>query len=748
MQAGALVGSDVQAFTSRVLVNGTSRPVMSWSVDRDIVGDLPEQVVAGGGVKQATGSIEWAADADLSDGSLNPWNPSTGWIPVEGDTVDIFAGDGVSEWRQFTGVIDTSSGTIGGGFTSRIVDRIDDLSVRANLPALVDVMPPLTPTGDFRRFRLSPRWVIQQSLRRAGFYATPAPEAHTVLDVPAFGGMWPYIGSMIRCARGSDASSAPIWPNGTHVADLNAAYAPSGPRTGAQPVQLTMNIAAAHKGVTTMQVLYGASHIILRATTANVLFMVNNTVICNVPRTGDVVAQAFFSGGTARLRTSTGQDATGTAAWSVSSPTTEVRIVADVNSLVNGFVVSHPQQPWHEFANIEWTATVNIASGAMQGVQAALKATRGQSVREVLDDVSGALLWPHWIDENGVMQVIQSDIMRGRGSAQTVTTLDDVRELDWEKTLLGVRSQIVMSYDRATINRRKDYSLPVHESAESVVLKSGEEHVSLISPGSDEWLMLDTSAAGVDDTANINAGIGTWVGGVYTDGVTERWTNLVGHQIDVSFAEVGDGTWKITHTAKTLDPGWQVELRSVSGDFMGSTVLWPNWWEKNLPIARAKGSFGTTTVTRTPSIAGNRGPALEHSCGLWATGATDATETTVVDAIADFLSGQVASPQPTITNLRVGFDPRRQLGDVITISSPNFMGVTLTCLIVGKHDSAGASYQQSLTVRVIDATTTFTTYAGFAEAWGPSADYDSFAAAWDAISTYTDFNNDPLRGTH
>ncbi|ALQ32204.1 hypothetical protein ATC04_17785 [Arthrobacter sp. YC-RL1] len=179
------------AYTSRVLVNGVVRPHLSWSVDRDLVGDLPEQVVAAGGVAQASGSIVWASDEDVSDGGRNPWNPSTGWIPAEGDKVQIFAGDGTSEWSQFVGVIDSSTGDIGGGFQSKIVDRIDDFSRKVRLPALVDVMPPVEGQTAFRRFRLSRASTSRR--RCAGPGSTSSPRQRS--------GVWLTSRPLVRCGR-------------------------------------------------------------------------------------------------------------------------------------------------------------------------------------------------------------------------------------------------------------------------------------------------------------------------------------------------------------------------------------------------------------------------------------------------------------------------------------------------------------------------------------------------------------------
>ena len=41
MQAGTLATDPVKAWTSRVLIDGVTRPHVSWSLDRELTGDLP-----------------------------------------------------------------------------------------------------------------------------------------------------------------------------------------------------------------------------------------------------------------------------------------------------------------------------------------------------------------------------------------------------------------------------------------------------------------------------------------------------------------------------------------------------------------------------------------------------------------------------------------------------------------------------------------------------------------------------------
>lgn len=747
MQAGSLISSDVQAFSSRVLVNGVARPVLSWSFDREISSDLPAGVAGGTGIEQATGLIEWASE-DISTGSLNPWNASTGWIPSEGDQLEIFAGDGASEWKQFTGVLGKASGAISGGLQSVIIDSIDDLSARAELPGLVDVMPPTLPTRNWRRFRLTPLWAAMMVLRRAGFYATPAVEVNPAVDVPGFGGMWQYTGSMISCQRNSDPDQAPLTPFSTHIADVYGRYESVNPRTGATRVQLTMQVAAQHNGVASLMAMYGASFVTLRATSTAILFMIGSTTIVSVPRNGAEVAQALFENGVVRLRTSSGQDVTGSGSWTVTALMSEVRIIADASSVVNGFIVSHPGVG-EEFRNLSWTQTAHIVNGNMHGPMAGLHSSKSKSVRGVLDEISKSLLWPYWIDENGVMQMIASDVLRAATPVTTMTTLDDIRELSWERDLLGIRNRIMTTFERATVNRRTDYSLPVWESNESVVLQSGEVQASIIDPGQEEWLMVDTAWKTIAEVDQLNKGVGSWLGGVYVDGTTENWTNADGTaQAIYELESIGDGVFKATATALALATGKQVELRTVSEDFTGVTVLRKSWWGKNLPILRAKGRMVTEEESRPSVAAAGKGANLEHHTGLWATGNNPTDETLVVDRITTFLAEQTTKPHPKISSLDVGYDPRLQLGDVIKVASENFLGVNLTCLVTGIRANAGNDgYSMSLSVRVISVEQTFTTWAEWEAAWGSSADYVALETAWAETSTYNDFNNDPLRGS-
>ena len=750
MQAGSLAGGPVRSIRSYAIVNGVQRPMLDWSLDREIGSDLPAGVAGGTGVVQATGQVTWAPDT-VDNGSRSPWNPGMGWVPASGDRIEIWQGDDTTSWVQFTGRIDDTAGEVGGTMTSTIVDRIDDLSERADLPPLVDVMPPITTSGAFRRLRVTPRGILVLALRRAGFYQTPTTEAHSVVDVPAVSTMWPHIGTVTYCTARNDTTVAPEWPDGLFLSNCTANYAPADPRTGNRAVQLTMHVSAAHAGVATLQVQYGNRYMSLRSAGSAHLVIIDGTVVCSIPRRasdGSLVVQALIRNGQAQLRTSIGGSASGSASWGVTSAMTEVRIAAEPGSRVNGFIVSHPEQSWHEFSNLTWMPTAQITTGTMHGTMAALRGTRTSTVRDVMDDAASALLLPYWIDESGVMQVIGSDVLRGRYPQVSVTTADDILSLAWRRDLLAHRSRVQVTYGTTAITRHADYSASVWEPGSTITLENGETDEQIVTPGPDEdWIMVGTSWYGLAQVNELNRGRGTWVGGMVTDGTTSKWANSGPvDDLEASIEAIGPQAWKITHTAKNLTGSQQIQLRTQHEDFSGTSVLWREWWGQNLPILRAKAAFTVANVDYPAVTTGGVGPVLEHDCGLWATSHLASSETTVVKRVRDFLAEQVRAPHPVITGLSILPDPRLQLGDVITVDS-DLLGVSLRCLIVGKHSSGNRDgCDLTLDVRVLDVTVTATTWQAFEDALPDGMDYTAFEAIWGSAATYTDFNNDPLRG--
>lgn len=749
------VSEDVLQLQTLVYVNGTQREIMSFSQGRDLVGDLPEQVAAAGGVSQATGSVVWASK-DVDTGSLNPWNPSTGWIPMKGDRVEIYVSNGVTTWPRFKGIVDKTTGSVFGGIESTLIDGIDRFSKQINIPALITQMPPLNDGEAVRRVGLSTQFHINTALRQAGYYTTPKREFGAVLDAPLIGSCWPLTGDVRVCYRQSDPLQGPGVagaPWGASRTDMTAEYLPSTSRAGDVPVQLTMVRTSEHTGTAFVKAVYGTSNAVeLRLTPTRAVARVNEVEVAAIDISGDTVAQVLFKNGAVTVATATSQ-ATATVAWGVTASLGYIRVEADANSRIAGIQVSHPTAAGYELASVNHVMSAEIRMGQfLNAGHQALPAVTNTPARDLMDEITKSTLRPFWIDETGMARVIASDVIYDQSPAQKLTTLDDIRELAWESSYLGVRSEVVAKYLKPIITARSVESVTVWEASDAVVLKTDETYETVIEPGSDEdWVMVDGSPThiGGPSLTAINRGETSFYGGIVTDGVNELYASPYWPSqdwADLSLNKLGATSYQFKAKAKTIPSGNQLELRTFSSTFSGNTALWPMWWGKNLPIIRAKARVQWTQMQRDPTIAGTTGGTLELDMGPWATGG-ETTETTAIDAIASFVAEQITQPQPTITSLRVGYDPRRQLGDVITVSSPNLLGVSLTCLVTGYQESADSGgYEQSLSVRIIDAQTTFTTYEQFMKAWGNSTSYETFMQAWTAVSTYNDFNLDPLKG--
>src|SRR5699024_5187815 len=69
--------------------------------------------------------------------------------------------------------------------------------------------------------------------------------------------------------------------------------------------------------------------------------------------------------------------------------------------------------------------------------------------------------------------------------------------------------------------------------------------------------------------------------------------------------------------------------------------------------------------------------------------------------VVDWLSNRLARPVITLTDVEVDYDPRIQLGDVITIESLALLGMLVDVVVVGKSETHGQGASMSLTVRVI-----------------------------------------------
>lgn len=736
MLVGELVSNDVMALQSYIIVNGVERAHESWSISRDIVGDLPEQVAAGGGVKQATGSIVWATEDDVTDMSPNPWNASAGWLPKPGDAVTIWAGDGATWWQQFVGVIDAPTGDVGSSSQSSIIDYTDRLNKGVEHSTVFRQHPPTIEGSNLMGVGMGPAYVIDRVLRTCGFRCTPQLESGAVVSVPGQTSLWPEIGVMTN-AGAIPFNYRTVW--GWVSGGIEASYKPNVALARSAPVQITARVAAEHAGTATIDAVYGSDIVQLQVTPSRgVVARLNGAAVATLADMGaETIVTLLVKSGVWTIKTPTAT-ASGSLAIPAGSNLTGVDLDGDGESRVAGFQVSSPPPDW-EFAAIGHADGYFLESLGLSGTMSVLRSYSRRKAIDVLDEISKATLAPFWFDEAGRLQLISTDVLLAREPVQTLTTMDDITKLSWQNGLLSVRSKVSLNYQEPTINRSQFSNITMWQGS-GETLESGQvANFIAAEPADEDWAEVDNFAiGGAGGGPTFNQGRGTWVNS-YLEDADGVQTSSVGYATWTGISSIGMEAKKVAVTAGTLPVG-----KSLVIGYQDDVAFAERFRGTGAPIFRGRGKAVWTDMSVSSAITGPEGfPELVHDAGPWL---SQEGSTILQDRIVDFIAEQVTTPKPTITGMEVIYDPRRQLGDVIIISSPTYMGVELTALIVGVRNSAGDSFTQSLDVRIINSASTFTTYGEHEAAYPDTLTYEQWRLLYPDTTTFDGFNNDPLRG--
>src|SRR5690606_2935005 len=176
-----------------------------------------------------------------------------------------------------------------------------------------------------------------------------------------------------------------------------------------------------------------------------------------------------------------------------------------------------------------------------------------------------------------------------------------------------------------------------------------------------EWFGVDRTLRLLDDSNwgayNLRRGsyCGVWYsdasGGPTPAGSVQRGTE-----------KPDDGSRKITTRVVSLISTYEANTETHPE----ATALKAYLRGQPLPVVRGmgRGEWIDDTYTAT---AGTVGPVLSHDLGYW--GGVISSGGSVAQRIGDYLAQMVSAPQPTITELGLIYDPRRQVGDVYTITS-------------------------------------------------------------------------------
>lgn len=751
MLPGILAESDVMQWSSRVLVNGIERPHVSWDLSKSWHPDLPAQL-AGSSSMSSDGSIVWASSRDVASREVSALRDWGQWRPKKGDHVVIMQGDGASEWVRFTGLMDKTTGRVGDNMRSTVVADIDPLTTPFEHDAMLGVMPPNDGASTWRNTGLSPMYFVDAAVRWSGYYATPKREPENVLSVPCQGSMLPeYRGSgqyLSGAAITGGGAFQEMWPApwGLAVGNVVARYKPRLSRLPSETTQLTVMISPEHAETGYVDIYYGTAYLRLLLSASRVVVV--QTFVAGVlgetcrltaaQMSGSTTVTVLMKSGAATLRNNLGVTASGVLPSLGAVGMSRIDITAGVGSRLAAVQVSHPAFSSEEFASLYHQPSaryrLSSVSTPLWGIINAAPRIEQGSALGVVQEIADSMLAAMWIDELGVLNFAPSNVLREAPPLQVLTTTDSIFDLSWSDNLLASASSVTAVWKHPALSRGELRTVVVARGATSS-LKSKEEAEDVYGPGADEdWVGVDDTLTvlGAGTWAQFNAGVGSFAGVFYT--ASGETTSSAGLSTTISMQKTGLAEYTVKHLAGTFPADVSAELATSPTD----ASLWPRNRDVQLPELRAYAKLAWRE-RRTAVTASSQGPALEVAVGPWATEST-------AQRVGAYVAVHAAAPQPALPGVEVVPDPRRQIGDVIRIDSPDLLGVSITCLITGMNESMSDSATQNLNLIVLSIEAASLTWGEWLDAFPDSLTYGQWLALRGPTDTYAGFNAEPLKG--
>lgn len=748
MQIGNLTQDDAFEHYTKVHVNGVERDVDSVSVTHEIAGDLPSPIAAVSGISFGVGSITFSATKDVTTMGVTPFNSSSGWTPRKGDTVEIFEGDGSSWWQVFSGIIDSASGDTTGSISAEVVSNVDRLNRSFRHEPLQRVMPPRTRgEAEYRGVGLTHMYFVDAALRAAGYYALPPKVGRVGVSVPLQSSLWPETGVLVASKIGGVSGGAWVTNHqgdgALAVANVDATYHAAVRESRGSTLEISLNVADGHGGGATVTVQAGTGDITVSYGAQSLSVSANGSLVATAPLAGGRVTVAL-NRSTCEIRSSRGAVATGTLPFSVAEAvlgqvTLRASSESRIAALQVGYVAAADRWKYVDFTP---SARYNISKSLTFSIMDASPLIEKVKVKDFLAQLAEATLSAMWIDEKGMLQWAAGAALTAAAPAKKVTTADDVLALRWVDDSLQERSQVTVAYRVPACTRsRYDNVLLYQGSGES--RESSQYTATFIKADTDvDWISDITPPLVLGNPGAVtlaNSGHGSIAGGIITDsrsgqeGVAEP--TAVG-LMSVKFKKVTSNTYKYEETVGQVPAGKKV----FTSFHTYSTSIWRRWWGQALPIFRG---FGKTDWVDA-EISGDASPhewagALVHDLGVWV--AREGSEKTIPERVLAFLVRQCSSPDPYVTGLEILPDPRLQVGDVLEVESPQYLGVTFTGLVVKAErafDDGGASL--SVTIRLLSMESDFLSYEAWDEAYPGVLNYQAFSAL--SQKNYTGFSAD------
>lgn len=677
-------------------LDGGDRQESSVSIDRALVGQLPEQArtiegsaAAQADVTVASGGVDAAGMPLTALETYSPFNPDS---PLYGKqrlgramTVEIGfeTASGPEFVQRFVGTTyDASLNGDSGEASFRALDRRQLLAGPAVVPMVL---------ADFgtKMPGLSATWVIDYLLRSCGVYVTPPQRDECVLFAPMQGSAEPHVGasSLIRRFGDTVPWTIPRFVDGPLGLALDAAdglqlcdytISPDHPIGGNNGrtllVELWLQAGAGsntevislYSGdlITRVDIAAGVVRVITRRTPGGTLYTINGPTI-----TG---ADAWHYLGVWVEHTSSGTNVTfrlDAATSTASAATGSVTGQADYTTAVADQAVVQAVQVTAETSAGNWNNSFT-PTAVLERSLLELTATPdigNQDVWGAINECAAAELATVHFDEQGIFRYWTRKHVPATG-------LDPVQTVTAETSLMSLNLQSSMSqvYGRVTAA-----SVPIVADDPKMIYTSSEpifvNYVRFVT------LPLATPATNVDRSFTYGVQTnGSWFEASY-------WPD--GGAPVLNPADISVQVWTQSATSITVrivnNSPWAIYI--VKSDGTGGLGIWgqplvPD--TSNVLIAEATDASSISTAT------------LNLGSSAWRQ-QLDSSQ-----AIVDSLITDVAHPRFVAAGITIPGDPRLQLGDRIKLQDHYGLQIDVPVTITGIADDVSpGDYTQTIAVR-------------------------------------------------
>ena len=582
----------------------------------------PDQSPLGAPIVAATGEIVLARPVPISDRGWSMWHDDP---PRDGEPVVVQVSDdgGWTWWTKFTGSVRGVTGSVSDrGISVEVVDRSRQLARRfSHFP--LNFRMPSPPNGmQYMRLGLHPAFYANLAARRAGFYSTPPMVGGTTMvSVPMVGSMWPERGTLTRSrllnARGRTAwepTDAPEYRRtwwGLSVHNVFAVYRPMKVQSWAGRMTTAHGVRALVGPVTStisaVELWWDRVSITTMISTAGV------AVEIQAGWNADGTRRKAFE----RIRPLSAEqiaDGFELKVWML--PDGVITISVDGDKSVHAAIPEWPRE-----TRVEDMSDVRIlapAKGApLGGVQVVGDPTEGsfgpwertflldadpkgmiwgapalerKPAIDLLREMAEGELSSMWIAEDGRLNYVARERMDARPVTRHLT-LDDATVAGWTTGRESVVAAVQVNRRQPSLYQTRMNSrawTQVWEGPRDTLEPGGTWDEIVRVPDNEDWFHVDGSFEDVTASAvaNVNRGIGSWMGGT---------TILEGE--DGPVEGVAPQSWYVGEARRVSHRAYGVQFRyrppaGVTADLSLSNPDLPGLHKRrqgNGPIMRARG---------------------------------------------------------------------------------------------------------------------------------------------------------------